>query len=518
MRSLFFILTFLLSVTAQAQRIQTNLIEAKSKNKVEKINLFNKQISVSEDLSMNIDEKARIIENQFQLIEFDIQTKEGIMKLVLQEYSIEKNNSKKGILDENGYHEIESDPIRHYRGIVEGISNSWVTFSFSQNRMKGLIATESGNLVVDRKKNQDNYSIFSESEFDIPAFNCESPDFGELPQLKEHSTKMQTCPITLFWLADYDFFIANNFDYNTCLFNLDAIFNSVAALYQQEGISLVLGSRYAYTGVDQYNPSDIFGTFLQFGNNIHQDPNFLGHDLAMLINVDNNNSPAGYAVIDALCDNQYYYDQFNANNTQGRFAVTRILPYYYNYPVYSSTIEVISHEMGHNLGSRHTHWCGWPIGAIDGCMTIEPDNWGNTCFNPGPATLNTATLMSYCSIYWGSGVPLTNGFGYYPNQAITNAVNYYDACICSGLSIDENSIDIQNELKLFPNPCSGSVSFLLNEDKVILSMLILKNQQGQVVKELKKVDFIDVSELSKGIYFIEAIHLEQKSILKLIIE
>ena len=38
---------------------------------------------------------------------------------------------------------------------------------------------------------------------------------------------------------------------------------------------------------------------------------------------------------------------------------------------YSWNLDVVSHELGHNFGSNHTHWCGWPGGAIDDCYPSE---------------------------------------------------------------------------------------------------------------------------------------------------
>lgn len=58
---------------------------------------------------------------------------------------------------------------------------------------------------------------------------------------------------------------------------------------------------------------------------------------------------------------------------------------------YSWNLDVVSHELGHNFGANHTHWCGWPGGAIDNCASAE-----GGCGN-GPA-VESGTIMSYCHV------------------------------------------------------------------------------------------------------------------------
>ncbi|MCF2520812.1 zinc-dependent metalloprotease [Dyadobacter sp. CY351] len=56
-------------------------------------------------------------------------------------------------------------------------------------------------------------------------------------------------------------------------------------------------------------------------------------------------------------------------------------------------VDLLCHELGHTLGSPHTHNCSWPGGPIDRCTTLEGSN--SECEEGYQESVN-GSLMSYC--------------------------------------------------------------------------------------------------------------------------
>ncbi|MFM7766715.1 MAG: T9SS type A sorting domain-containing protein, partial [Bacteroidota bacterium] len=110
------------------------------------------------------------------------------------------------------------------------------------------------------------------------------------------------------------------------------------------------------------------------------------------------------------------------SSNQYRMGYCAISSTYQNVPTYSRTVEVLTHEGGHLLGSRHTHDCVWNGNntRIDGCGPAAGYNSGTCAAGPVPVS---GTIMSYCHLVSGVGINFNNGFGPQPTSTIVNTIN-----------------------------------------------------------------------------------------------
>ena len=187
---------------------------------------------------------------------------------------------------------------------------------------------------------------------------------------------------------------------------ITAVYNNVAALYQNESIKTQISQVFVWVTPDTYSRTSSVDALYQIKA---ARPTFNG-DLAHLVAL-GGQGLGGVAWVDALC-------------TSYKYAYSNIQSTYQNIPTFSWTVEVMTHEMGHNLGSPHTQSCTWIGGALDNCYTTE-----GGC-PPGPAPTNGGTIMSYCHLT-GYGINFANGFGQQPGDKIRSKV-YAASCLGTG--------------------------------------------------------------------------------------
>jgi len=299
----------------------------------------------------------------------------------------------------------------YYRGIIAGDVTSVVALSFFGDEMVGMASSDyNGNVTFNREEQSDRYLIYSDRDLKIknPNFcSAEEPEnYAEEVQkhLEDYIETRDVKCVKVYIECDYKLYLNKGTVANVNNW-ISAVYNNVAALYANESIVTQISTTYVWTTQDSYSTSSSSSALTQFRT---ARPTFNG-DLAHLAALGGNNL-GGVAWVNALCSSYKY-------------AYSNIQATYQNVPTYSWTVEVMTHEMGHNLGSPHTQSCTWSGGALDNCYTTE-----GGCA-PGPAPTNGGTIMSYCHLT-SYGINFNNGFGTQPGNLIRSKVS---SASCLGL-------------------------------------------------------------------------------------
>ncbi len=331
-----------------------------------------------------------------------------------------------GVIDANGRHRSGSDEGLHYQGIVTGGGRSVASLSaFPNGDIMVLFGTSEGNFNLGRLEDgTGRFILYNDHDLTIrPHAECKTDDNAIVNPDRAggglKTTRAMLCRrVRVYWEVAANLYAAKNGNIITTRNYVTGLFNQVAAMYLNEHIQMELSAMYVWITQDEYpqtSSSAALTKFVQYWN-------FLGNsynaDLAHLLtrdNAGNGGGNGGLAYVGVLCNPDFSYAYSDVYGT------------YNAIPTFSWDVEVITHETGHNLGSKHTHWCGWntgtgsTCGAIDDCYTLETSTGCSTCGstyqNSAPVTAWKGSVMSYCHLV-ARGIDLANGFGPLPGNAI----------------------------------------------------------------------------------------------------
>lgn len=347
------------------------------------------------------------------------------LTLELFRVDIYDGSGLKVMTDQGEFH--YTDDALFYRGEVVGDNHSIVTLSMFPGEVSGVISSEKYGTINIGKSGTDiafEHMVFNQEEYrDTLKFECGSPDGGlTTPELellknvqkltkKNGTDELGLSCVSVDFEMTYESIAA--FGGVTQSVNwMTSVFSAVKQLYAKEGINIVIKSIFVWTTPDGYSTNQ--ATALnQVRAKREKDPAFTGN-LVHLVRPMVSGSLGGIAYLGVLCVKSY------------AAAVSHVQVQYKAPPTYSWTVMVITHEIGHNLGSNHTQWCGWVGGAIDNCYTTEGGCPG------GPAPIGGGTIMSYCHMT-SYGINFDKGFGPQPRAKI---LSYYNQATCSSCSTD----------------------------------------------------------------------------------
>ncbi len=314
---------------------------------------------------------------------------------------------------------IAYSPGVHYRGTVSGDFTSVAALNFFEGELNGVVSSlEHGNIVIGKIDipGTEDYVIYSDAEMKVlNQFQCAVKDdagheHGESESESAKSVLTTRC-VTTYFEIDYDLFQQNGSNTATTANWMTSVFNNVQTLFANDQITVSLKSIYIWTEDDPYTGDSSADYLYQF-NDVR--PVFDG-DVGQLVGIDPGGLGGVAVTINGLCSqNNFSYSDVNFS--------------YSTVPTFSWTIQVITHELGHLVGSRHTHACVWNGNntAIDNCGPSAGVSEGSGCVTSPPtipSPMQKGTIMSYCHLVSGVGISFANGFGPQPKAAIISAVN-----------------------------------------------------------------------------------------------
>ncbi|MCB0728698.1 MAG: T9SS type A sorting domain-containing protein [Ignavibacteriae bacterium] len=381
-------------------------------------------ISEATVLSINKDELRNLYQNKSPEISltlpYSLNGQNGTALLKLKRFDILAPDAKIVARTAEGNVELdrsELDLAVSYTGSVEGISNSLISITFSKDNVSGIMITTSSNFVLGKLKNTDgsytdNYILYNESNLKKKnPFGCDTEDelsSDKLAAMREQIIKkMNDQSATDLYVADIaleiDLITYNHFGSsieNATNYALSLMASSSAIYMKEVNVRFSIPYVRVWTTTDPYNGSGSNALLTQFRNEWNTNQQAVQRTLAHFITV-RSGGLGGIAYVNVLCSSLNSGYGYGFSNTDGAFQPI---------PTYSWDVMVVSHEIGHNFGSNHTHNCGWVGGPIDSCYTTE-----GGCYT-GPQIPIVGTIMSYCHL--NGSISLVQGFGPQPRALI----------------------------------------------------------------------------------------------------
>lgn len=293
----------------------------------------------------------------------------------------------------------------HYTGMIAGDQNSVVSISIFDNEVIGLISNATSNYTLGKLRDSRTAHVLYDDKNIYEAYdlNCAQEDDGVQyrdEMLEYNRAKAPGDCVNIYVEAGQTVYNSFGSDLTATTNFLNGVFAQSFVLYANEGITMQISEMFIWTTADPYTGPSSANYRSQFQANTGAFNGDLGH----LVEVDNvGGIAAGFSgICNVDTDQSLCFSGFSGNS-------------FNNVPTYSFNVFIISHEMGHLMGSRHTHACVWNgnATAIDGCSGFTEGG----CALPPDAS--PGTIMSYCT----PDISFTEGFHPQPQAVMLNTVN-----------------------------------------------------------------------------------------------
>ncbi|MBK9221501.1 MAG: hypothetical protein IPO16_05200 [Saprospiraceae bacterium] len=353
------------------------------------------------------------IKNQFNsIVSIKIPTNTGkSLPFVYTEYDFFTPNFEVVLIKNTEQTPMPVDKGIHLKGKILNDENSFSSLSVYENELYGTAYSNNGNkLNILPFENGNTCLVIDEDKISINKYAtaCHADDYRHYieKEVDLQSRLSDNCKIVSISVnVDYELYLKFKGNIQSITNYVTGLFNNVHTLYKRENISIALAQIIIHSTKDGFThitANEDLDYFRKKYPNINKTVKILLSGYSK-----NNLAPlGGISYINTLCNSSYAY------------AYANVLGTYVNAPAYSWDVFMVTHEIGHVLGSRHTHACVWGPSknkAIDNCAKLE-----GSCSNPGVPV--KGTIMSYCFQSGMPGIDLNLGFGTEPGNLIRQRI------------------------------------------------------------------------------------------------
>jgi len=167
------------------------------------------------------------------------------------------------------------------------------------------------------------------------------------------------------------------------------LLGQISLIYERDlQVHLRVNVIQAWATADPYSSTSPLGQLNEVGDWWHANRPKASYPRTVVHFLSGKPVSGGIAWLDVLCINDFS----QGGHWGGAYGVTQVNA---AYPANPWDLIAVSHELGHNFGSPHTHCYSPPL---DQCYNGEPGCYSGSVVNPGPLG---GTIMSYCHLLGG---------------------------------------------------------------------------------------------------------------------
>jgi len=197
-------------------------------------------------LEVNTVVRSSILRDMPEFLSLQIPESDRSISLILYRVDISPNGFT--IETSNGGKQTKLNEIIQYRGMIAGDPYSVVSLTVSGEEIMGIISDDSGNYVIGKMQNTNaaEHVIYNDKNITVPfKYQCGTntsdpaqPLSQELNKLNGPNAQSVNC-VNWYYETDYDLYV-NKGSVAAVNTYIQGIFNNVATLYDNDGISIAL--------------------------------------------------------------------------------------------------------------------------------------------------------------------------------------------------------------------------------------------------------------------------------------